>query len=109
MHAIHVAICCMQLIHVILRVNLHVCIIVICNKIYISLQAKNELLKQDHVAPRLKSLQQLYGRHHDLVDSYEITISQMTMTCFPFYADVVFHLSPIGLLPHDREISDTRG
>ena len=39
-----------------------------------------KLRKQDYVAPRLKSsLQQLYCRHQNLVDRYEISISQMTM------------------------------
>ena len=39
-----------------------------------------KLLKQGYVAPRLKSsLQKFYGRHHDLVDRDEISISQMTM------------------------------
>jgi hypothetical protein len=39
-----------------------------------------KLLKQDYVAPRLKSsLQKLYCRHQNLVDRYEISISQMTM------------------------------
>ena len=39
-----------------------------------------KLLKQGYVAPRLKSLlQKLYGHHHNLVDRYEISISQMTM------------------------------
>ena len=39
-----------------------------------------KLRKQDYVAPRLKSsLQQLYFRHQNLVDRYEISISQMTM------------------------------
>ena len=34
-----------------------------------------ELLKQGHVAPRLKSSpQKFYGRHHNLVDRYEISI-----------------------------------
>ena len=38
------------------------------------------LLKQGYVAPRLKSSQQkFYGCHQDLVDRYEISISQMTM------------------------------
>ena len=33
-----------------------------------------KLLKQCYLVPRLKSsLQNLYGRHHDLVDSYEIS------------------------------------
>jgi len=37
-----------------------------------------KLLKQGHVAPKLKSsLQEFYGRHHNLVDRYEISISQM--------------------------------
>ena len=38
------------------------------------------ILNQDHVTPRLKSsLRKFYGRHHNLVDRYEISISQMTM------------------------------
>jgi hypothetical protein len=37
------------------------------------------LLKQDYVVPRLKSsLQKLYGRHNNLIDSYKISKSQMT-------------------------------
>ena len=37
-------------------------------------------LKQGCVDPRLKSsLQKLYGHHHNLVDRYEISISQMAM------------------------------
>ena len=39
-----------------------------------------KLFKQCYVAPRLKSsLQKLYGRHHDLVNCYGMSISQMTM------------------------------
>jgi predicted O-linked N-acetylglucosamine transferase (SPINDLY family) len=39
-----------------------------------------KLLKQCYVAPSLESfLQIFYGRHHNLVDRYEISISQMTM------------------------------
>ena len=57
-----------------------------------------KLPKQGYVAPRLKSsLQKLYGRHHDLVDRYEISIPQMTIT---FYVDYFLLLSlprlPIG-------------
>ena len=38
-----------------------------------------KLLKQGYVAPMLKSsLHKLYGRHHNLVDHYEISISQIT-------------------------------
>jgi hypothetical protein len=48
-----------------------------------------KLLKQGYVAPRLKSsLQKCYGRHQDLVDRYEIPISQMTI-------DLLFLLSSI--------------
>ena len=44
-----------------------------------------ELLKQDYVTLRLKSsLEKFYDRHHDLVDRYEISISQMTMNRFLF-------------------------
>jgi hypothetical protein len=44
-----------------------------------------ELLKQDYVTLRLKSsLQNFYDRYHDLVDPYEISISQMTMNRFLF-------------------------
>ena len=39
-----------------------------------------KLLKQGYFAPKLKSsLRQLYGHHHDLVNCYEISISQLTM------------------------------
>jgi len=39
-----------------------------------------KLLKQGYVAPRMKSsLQIFYGRHHNLVDRCEISISQITM------------------------------
>ena len=45
-----------------------------------------QLLKQGYVAPMPKSsLHKLYGRHHNLVDHYEISISQIT-----FYVDVYF-------------------
>ena len=38
------------------------------------------LLKQGYITPKLKSsLQKFYDRHHDLVDRYEISISQITM------------------------------
>ena len=41
--------------------------------------------KKGYVAPRLKSsLQKLYGRYHNLVDRYEISISQMTMDLLLF-------------------------
>ena len=44
-----------------------------------------KLLKQGYVAPRLKSsLQKLYVRHHNLIDRYEISTSQMTMDLFLF-------------------------
>jgi hypothetical protein len=39
-----------------------------------------KLLKQGYVATRLNSLlQNIYGCHHNLVDRYEISISQITM------------------------------
>jgi hypothetical protein len=42
-----------------------------------------KLLKQGYFVPMLKSsLQKFYVRHHDLVDHYEISISQMTMDLF---------------------------
>ena len=44
-----------------------------------------KLLKHGNVAPRLKSsIQKLYGRHHDLVDCYEISISIMTIDLLLF-------------------------
>jgi hypothetical protein len=58
-----------------------------------------KLLKQGYVAPRLKSLlQKLYGHHHNLVDRYEISISQMTMDLL-LYVDFFFLLSLPRLLP----------
>ena len=62
------------------------------------------LLKQDYVAPILKSLlQTFYGRHHELVDRYEIYISKMAMDPF---SSTVFPLSPTRLLP-DETIDST--
>ena len=44
-----------------------------------------KLLKQGHVAPRLKSsLQKFHGRHHNLVGLYEMSISQMAMDLLLF-------------------------
>ena len=58
-----------------------------------------KLLKQGYVAPKLKlSLQQLCGRHHNLVDHYEISISQMTMDLLLFNVDVFFHLSDLKVI-----------
>ena len=57
------------------------------------------LLKQAYVAPILKSLlQTFYGRHHELVDRYEIYISKMAMD--PFFSSVL-PLSPTRLLPDE--------
>ena len=56
------------------------------------------LLKQGYVVHRAESsLEKLYGRHHNLVDRYEISISQMTMD--RFYVDAFFPLSLPILLP----------
>jgi len=42
-------------------------------------------LTQDDVPPRLESsLQKLCDRHHNLVDRYEISISQMTIELLHF-------------------------
>jgi hypothetical protein len=39
-----------------------------------------KLLKQGYVASRLKSsIQKFYGCHHNLVDRYELSITQMTI------------------------------
>ena len=44
-----------------------------------------KLFKQGYLSPRLQSsLQKLYGRHRNLVDPYEISISQMTMNLLFF-------------------------
>ena len=44
-----------------------------------------EKLKQGYVAPRLKSsLQTFYSSHHNLVDHYKISISQITMDLLLF-------------------------
>ena len=41
--------------------------------------------KQGYAVPRFKSsLQIFYGRHHGLVDLYEISISQLTMDLLLF-------------------------
>jgi len=50
------------------------------------------LLKQGYVATRLKSsLQKFDGRHHNLVDRYKISISQMTMNHFTFMFSFLYH------------------
>jgi hypothetical protein len=50
-----------------------------------------KLLKQGYIAPRLKSsLQKFYDRHHNLVDHYEISISQMTMELLLFEAGTTY-------------------
>ena len=44
-----------------------------------------KLLKQNYVAPMLNSsLNKFYSRHHNLVDRYEISISQLTMDLLLF-------------------------
>ena len=44
----------------------------------------SKLLSQGFVAPRLKSsLQKFYGRHHELVDRYGKSISDMKLDLFP--------------------------
>ena len=50
-----------------------------------------KLLKRGYDVARLKLfLQTFYGRHHNLIDHYEISISQMTMDFFTFYVDFCF-------------------
>ena len=42
-----------------------------------------KLLSQGYVKPRLESsLRKFYGRHHELVDHYGISVSQMTIDMF---------------------------
>ena len=44
---------------------------------------KRKLLKQWFLLAKLKSLlRKFYGRHHDLVDGYRISVSQMTTDMF---------------------------
>ena len=44
-----------------------------------------KLLKQGYIAIRLKSLlQKCYGHHHNVVNHYEIPISQITMNLLFF-------------------------
>jgi hypothetical protein len=58
-----------------------------------------KLLNQGFLLVKLKSsLQKCYGRHHDLVDRYGISVSQMTTD--------MFHLSYTSqLFPHSRLIT----
>ena len=62
--------------------------IVIANAQYSDFLDRAQLLtqklpKQGYAVPTLKSnLQTFYGRHHELVDRYEISISQMTIDRF---------------------------
>ena len=46
---------------------------------------RKKQLKQGYGVPRLKaSLQKFCDRHLEVIDCYEITISQMAMDIFPF-------------------------
>ena len=55
-----------------------------------------KLPQQGYVAPRLKSsLQNFYGRHHNLVSRYSIA-----NVSFTFKVDVLFPISLSMLLPH---------
>jgi hypothetical protein len=45
-------------------------------------------VNKEATEPRVKlksSLRKFYGRHHDLVDRYGISVSQMTMNIFTIY------------------------
>jgi hypothetical protein len=60
-----------------------------------------KLLKQGYVAHMLKSSpQQLYGRHHHLVDRYEISISRMIKDILPF-------MQMFAFLYHCRDFCQT--
>ena len=51
--------------------------------IHRALLLKKKLTKQGYVATRLRSsLQKFYGRHHELVDKYGVTISVMRTDLF---------------------------
>ena len=39
-------------------------------------------------------LEQLYGRHHVLVDGYEMSVSRMTVDLLPFTYNIFFRQSP---------------
>jgi hypothetical protein len=59
-----------------------------------------KLLKQGYVSPRLRSsLHKFYGRHHNLVDRYAISISKMTMDLL-LLRRCSFSLSLPRLLPN---------
>ena len=64
-----------------------------------------KMLKHGYIAPRLKSsLKRIYGRHHDLVDRYKISIACVhPVSCVPD-VDSVSGLSildcPLGFLKH---------
>ena len=58
------------------------------------------LLMQGYVPPRLKSsLEICHCRHHELVDRYEISRSQIKMDLFPFTQIFFFPLTPTIHLP----------
>ena len=62
---------------------------------------KQIILKQGYAAPSLKSsLQKLYGRDHEQVDRYEISISQMMIDIFPFTYHFYFHFFPLSALSY---------
>jgi hypothetical protein len=59
------------------------------------------LLDQSYVQPfLLSSLQKLYGRHHDIIERYEVLVSQMRINIFRLYVSpdlTLLDLTPPGL------------
>ena len=78
-----------------------------------------KLLKEGYVASTLKSLQQdFYGRYHDLVDRYEISIFQMATDpllcrfCLSSFADKItrpdYMHNTVGVLYETRTVHPSR-
>ena len=43
----------------------------------------NRLQRQGYLLPRLKAaLKKFYGRHHDIIDRFDVSVSQMTRDMF---------------------------
>ena len=51
----------------------------------------HKLLKQGYVRPRLvKTFKKFYGRHHDLVNKYDVSVCQIIKDIFSYIGDVYF-------------------
>ena len=74
------------------------CVCFVCLRIvYPLLMLTRKLLNKRFLLVKLKSsLRTFYGRHHDLVDRYRISVSQMTADMFHFFNQINTTSVPSG-------------